>query len=73
MNITIIKNKNILDYKNWEIWECAPSQFDWTYNDEEHCLAILIPVFVEPTKLIKSTLLFSHISLPILKLLELIK
>ena len=40
MNITIVKNKNILEYKNWEIWECAPSQFDWTYNQEEHCFII---------------------------------
>ena len=40
MNITIIKNKNILDYENWKIWECAPSQFDWTYSEEEHCFII---------------------------------
>ena len=40
MNITIIKNKDISDYKNWGIWECVPSRFDWTYNDEEHCFII---------------------------------
>ena len=40
MNITIIKNKDISDYKTWAIWECKPSQFDWTYNDEEHCFII---------------------------------
>ena len=40
MKIKIIKNKNILDYKTWSIWECAPSQFDWMYNDEEHCFII---------------------------------
>ena len=40
MNITIVKNKNISDYKNWEIWECKPSRFDWTYNNEEHCFII---------------------------------
>ena len=40
MNITIIKNKNISDYKDWPIWECPQSQFDWIYNDEEHCFII---------------------------------
>ena len=40
MNITIIKNKDISDYKTWAIWECIPSQFEWIYNDEEHCFVI---------------------------------
>ena len=40
MNITIIKNNDISDYKTWAIWECIPSQFEWIYNDEEHCFVI---------------------------------
>ena len=40
MNIKRIKNKNILDYKSWPIWECEPSKFDWEYADEEHCYII---------------------------------
>ena len=37
MKINIIKNKNLLDFKSWPIWECQPSKFDWTYSEEEHC------------------------------------
>ena len=40
MNIEIIKNKNISDYKLWQIWKCKPSEFDWEYIDEEHCYII---------------------------------
>ena len=40
MNIQILKRKNILDYKSWPIWECAPSKFDWEYSEEEHCFII---------------------------------
>ena len=40
MKIEIIKNKNIEDYKNWSIWTCEPSKFDWEYDQEEHCYII---------------------------------
>ena len=40
MKIKIIKNKNLLDFKSWSIWECEPSKFDWTYSEEEHCFII---------------------------------
>ena len=40
MNIQILKRKNILDYKLWSIWECAPNKFDWEYSEEEHCFII---------------------------------
>jgi len=26
--------------KNWPIWECKPSKFQWNYNDKEICLII---------------------------------
>jgi len=26
--------------KNWGIWEKEPSEFDWSYTDEEHCYII---------------------------------
>ena len=26
--------------KNWPIWECKPSKFEWHYNDKEICLII---------------------------------
>ena len=26
-----------LDVKNWGIWECAKSTFEWTYSDKETC------------------------------------
>jgi len=40
MKIEIIKNKNIEDYKNWAIWSCESSQFNWEYEQEEHCYII---------------------------------
>ena len=40
MKVKIIKNKNLLDFKSWSIWECEPSKFDWTYSEEEHCFII---------------------------------
>ena len=40
MKIKIIKNRNKSDYKNWSIWECKPSKFDWKYDQEEHCFII---------------------------------
>ncbi len=26
--------------KNWPIWECEPSNFNWDYNEKEICLII---------------------------------
>ena len=26
--------------KNWPIWECEPSYFQWNYNEKEICLII---------------------------------
>ena len=26
--------------KNWPIWECEPSKFQWNYDDKEICLII---------------------------------
>ena len=26
--------------KNWPIWQCKPSTFDWTYTEKETCLLI---------------------------------
>lgn len=40
MKIKVIKNKNILDFQTWAIWECDPSKFDWKYSQEEHCFII---------------------------------
>ena len=40
MKIQIIKNKNLTDFKNWPIWECPLSTFDWKYEQEEHCFII---------------------------------
>ena len=40
MNIIIKKNKNIEIYKDWPIWSCKISKFDWEYSEEEHCYII---------------------------------
>ena len=40
MKIKVIKNKNIDEYSSWPIWRCEPSQFDWEYDQEEHCYMI---------------------------------
>jgi len=37
MKILIIKKRNLLDYKDWPIWKCDKSEFDWQYDEEEHC------------------------------------
>ena len=29
-----------LGIKNWPIWTCESSSFDWTYEDKETCLLI---------------------------------
>ena len=29
-----------LGIKNWPIWTCKVSAFDWTYNDQETCLLL---------------------------------
>ena len=40
MFIKIIKNKNIIDVKEWPVWTCEISNFDWEYAQEEHCYII---------------------------------
>ena len=40
MKILIKENKNINDYRQWDVWECKPSKFDWQYSEEEHCYII---------------------------------
>ena len=40
MKIEILKDKNKKDCDSWSVWECEPSKFDWTYDDEEHCFII---------------------------------
>ena len=40
MKIEIIKNKSLSDFESWSIWECEPSRFNWTYDEEEHCFDI---------------------------------
>ena len=40
MKIKVIKNKNIDNYKSWQIWKCDPSTFNWAYTDEEHCYVL---------------------------------
>ena len=47
MKIKILKNKNIKDYSDWSIWECPPSQFDWKYDQDEHCFIIQGNVIVK--------------------------
>ena len=47
MKIKIIKNKNINDFKSWTIWTCKESEFDWKYDQEEHCFIIEGNVVVE--------------------------
>ena len=47
MNIIIKKNKNIEIYKDWPIWSCKISKFDWEYSEEEHCYIIEGEVTVE--------------------------
>ena len=47
MKIVIIKNKNKEDYKDWSIWTCDPSEFDWEYTEEEHCYVLEGEVIVE--------------------------
>ena len=45
-----------LGIKNWPIWTCEESSFDWTYDDKETCLLLegevtITPEEVEPVKL----------------------
>ena len=37
-----------LGIKNWPIWICEESSFDWTYDDKETCLLIEGEVTVTP-------------------------
>ena len=37
-----------LGIKNWPIWTCEASSFDWTYDDKETCLLLEGEVTVTP-------------------------
>ena len=37
-----------LGIKNWPIWTCEESSFDWTYDDKETCLLLEGEVTVTP-------------------------
>ena len=37
-----------LGIKNWPIWTCGVSSFDWTYEDKETCLVLEGEVTVSP-------------------------
>jgi hypothetical protein len=37
-----------LGIKNWPIWTCDVSSFDWTYEDQETCLLLEGEVTVTP-------------------------
>ena len=37
-----------LGIKNWPIWTCKTSSFDWTYDDKETCLLLEGEVTVTP-------------------------
>ena len=37
-----------LGIKNWPIWTCDVSSFNWTYEDQETCLLIEGEVTVTP-------------------------
>ena len=37
-----------LGIKNWPIWSCEVSSFDWTYDDKETCLLLEGEVTVTP-------------------------
>ena len=37
-----------LGIKNWPIWTCEESSFDWTYENKETCLLIEGEVMVTP-------------------------
>ena len=37
-----------LGIKNWPIWTCEVSTFDWTYDDKETCLLLEGEVTVTP-------------------------
>ena len=37
-----------LGIKNWSIWTCEVSSFDWTYDDNETCLLLEVEVIVTP-------------------------
>ena len=37
-----------LGIKNWPIWDCEVSCFEWTYEDKEICLLLVGEVTVTP-------------------------
>ena len=53
MSITVISpcpevTIDQLGIKDWPIWTCEPSQFPWTYSDQETCLILEGEVSVTP-------------------------
>ena len=40
MKIEILKNKNFKEFESWPVWACGISEFNWTYEEEEHCFII---------------------------------
>ena len=40
MLIKIYNNKKIEDYMHLPIWSCEKSEFEWEYEQEEHCFII---------------------------------
>ncbi|MAV64016.1 MAG: cupin [Candidatus Marinimicrobia bacterium] len=47
MKIKVIKNKKLEDFKDWPLWSCDVSVFDWSYEQEEHCYIISGKVLVK--------------------------
>ena len=39
-----------MDVASWPIWECAPSTFDWEYDDRETCYILEGDVTVRTNK-----------------------
>ena len=37
-----------LGIKSWPIWTCDVSSFDWTYEDKETCLLLVVEINVTP-------------------------
>ena len=50
MLIEVHKNKKLDNFSSWPTWSCKPSEFDWEYDQEEHCYIIEGKVTVEGEK-----------------------
>ena len=40
MLIQVIKGKKIEEFTKWPVWDCDVSEFEWEYQEEEHCYII---------------------------------